>query len=447
MTGRAGSASPVWTGRPLSPTSATIPRRAPCPRGCRPTRPAASSPSPRRRPGPPATTRPPRCRRRAPGRSPPRVAASPGPTAWPCRRCRAASSPRSRPPTRPRPSTGARRPPTTSRPGSARASTCGRGFIERRYKGVPRRHGRQQRPDQDRRPVLGDRQRDAVAQRHVRASWSGRHDRHLAARRTTTARGSSGSTGATGQRRQRRRVLAGHHRRRHPVLLRAQPAARLDAGQGRRPTRRGPCRSSATTPASRATRPPSPRRLHPGLALEPGLRRRPARQLDVVLLRARRPTTTAGTWPRPTRRLRPRRHAGPDRLRHPVGRRVRRAGARRRWSSASADRCAAGRNCADAQRHVHWPDVPWDQYCDRRTCTGKFSPDVLDHQAAVAASPPRSTVARTVPRRRPVGRSRHAFPDPGDAERDRRCGWTRITHDRAWLGGDHAACRRRVRPA
>ena len=113
--------------------------------------------------------------------------------------------------------------------------------------------------DEQVRPVLEVRQRLPRPQRQVHASWSRTTPTASGGPRATTAtrRPCTRSTGAR-QRRQRRRVLDRHHRRRHPVRLRPEPAARLEHRQAPRPTPSGPSRSSATTPASPATTPATP---------------------------------------------------------------------------------------------------------------------------------------------------------------------------------------------
>ena len=94
--------------------------------------------------------------------------------------------------------------------------------------GLQRGPGRQQRPDEDRRPVLEPRQRVARPRRPVDPADQGQ--RHpVAAQERRRVQG-----GAADRRRQRRfarPALARHDRRRHPVLLRPQPPARLDQRQ------------------------------------------------------------------------------------------------------------------------------------------------------------------------------------------------------------------------
>ena len=233
------------------------PAPAPCPPGRRPTRPAASSPSPRRRPGPAGDYK-------ATSLSPSgtwQVASQSGAFTWTLPDAGAAGAGRPRTRGGAAYSSGSvdgrdgghQQPAVLGRGGLrpvARASSSA-------VQGAAPTTGRQQRPDQDRRPVLGDRQRDPVASAS-RSELAGRHRRRLATRGRRRHPGRAAHR-RRDQRRQRRRVLGGHHDRRHAVLLRAQPAARLDVGQAGDQLGLDRAGLSATTPASRATRPPSPR--------------------------------------------------------------------------------------------------------------------------------------------------------------------------------------------
>src|SRR5439155_306705 len=115
---------------------------------------------------------------------------------------------------------------------------------------------------------------------------------------------------------QRRRVLAGHHDRRDAVLLRPEPAHRLD---GRQAHDQLDVDRSGVRQQHRRTVPPEHVRgvvVRPGVPVEPRLRRRRRRQHAVVLVRHR----DQPLRPEPDRLggvdVRPRRQREPHRLRH-----------------------------------------------------------------------------------------------------------------------------------
>ena len=176
-------------------------------------------------------------------------------------------------------------------------------------------------------------------------------------------------------------------------------------------------------------------RLRPGLPLEPRLRRRPARQLDVV------PLPHRDQQVRPEhgghhRRLRARWDAVEDRVRHPVGRRVRRTGpgdgglrrggpVRRRSELRRPQRdVLARRAMGHVLLHRHVP--------------GQVLAHVLVHPAALARHHQGPQWRRTVPRRRPVG-LRPRVPGRSGLERDRALAQHRDPGGPQCLAGDHAA--------
>ena len=175
-------------------------------------------------------------------------------------------------------------------------------------------------------------------------------------------------------------------------------------GHGRRPIAVWTRRSTATTQASPAT-PPELRRLAPdaGLAVEPRLRRRPARQHHDVLLRAgdRRvrprgrprpsapPTTAAATC-----------HASSTATAATAA--ESRPTPRPRSLFDVADRCDAGPAATPttSRSQASWPDTPWDQYCTRAPCTDQLAPTFWTRSGC-----PRSA-ARCTPARRRLRRCR-----------------------------------------
>ena len=176
------------------------------------------------------------------------------------------------------------------------------GFIERRYKPCADDGATNADGEQARRPVLGATTTPPSPSTARAVSWS------RPARTTFRLKQDDGTRidrpdgpPTVGQRRPQRRVLARHHHRRHPVLLRLQPAARLGRAARRPPTRPGRCRSYGNDAGEPCHASDVRRLLVPaGLAVEPRLRRRPARQRDGLLLRPRRPTPTAATSRPPT---------------------------------------------------------------------------------------------------------------------------------------------------
>ena len=144
------------------------------------------------------------------------------------------------------------------------------------------------------------------------------------------------------------------------------PAARRAS---RRPTRPGPCRSTATTPASRATTPAtSPRSVRPrrgGGTWTTSSTRTATRWRTSTS----KETGAYGRENDPGKRttLRPRRLAGPDRVRQP--RRRRGDDAAPRAGACSTRPSGACRLLTDAgwtrtRSPAAWPDTPWDQYCE-----------------------------------------------------------------------------------
>ena len=363
----------------------------------------------RRPPARPATTPPPRCSRRRPGAA----GGNAGDFTW--------SYPMRVPPAPGRPGAGARR-SATRRPavdGRMAASNNQPSWVGEGFDWQPGLHRARYAPcaddmaggnnaHQDRRPVLGTDNADAVAHRPLRRADQGRRDGrwHL--------RGDDGSrierrTGAA-QRRQRRRVLGGHHHRRHPVLLRPQPAARLGDGQG-----------GDQLDVDRAGLRQPPRRAVPRRRRDSLHRRRGGGTSTTSSTRTATPCPT-GTPRRPTSyaraqtdaadRVRPRRLPRPDRLRHPQQHRLRhRAHAgrvrRRRPLPVHLLRHAQRGQLAG---HAVGPGVHRQPPCPIGVA------DVLDHQAAGDGH------HQGVDRQRPTATVEswtltHTFPDPGDGTR------------------------------
>ena len=175
-------------------------------------------------------------------------------------------------------------------------------------------------------------------------------------------------TGAR-QRRQRRRVLEGHHHRRHPVLLRPQPAARLDrrragdqldldrAGVRQRPGRAVPRRPPSPTRSARrrgggtstTSSTCTATRCRYWYAKETN---QYARNNDRA--RRGRPTTAAATW------------TTIDYGTAPTDRRRADSRTRARPRPMRVDFAVGGPlPDATARTHdaAHWPDTPWDQEC------------------------------------------------------------------------------------
>ncbi len=171
--------------------------------------------------------------------------------------------------------------------------------------------------------------------------------------------------------------------------------------------------------------------LHAGLALEPRLRRRPARQHHVVLVRQGDQQVRAQQHRDRPRAVRPGGWLEADRLRHAQ---------RPHRDRADAGRLRTGRPLPGRLRHqerplaghslgpgVHGQPVPH-----------RF-PDVLDHQAPGLRDHARSAAARSS-----GGRSSHTFPDPGDGTRAGL--WLDGSPTSAWSAG-RPPCRTSSSPA
>ncbi len=240
------------------------------------------------------------------------------------------------------------------------------GFVERSLRLVRRRHCRRQ--PEDRRRVLGHRQRHALAGRQELRADQGRSHRHLASERRQRVQGRAPDR--RGQRRERRRVLAGHHDRRHPVLLRSEPPARLAVGRSGDPVcldrpgvrqRRGePCHGS-TFAASWCQQ-----------AWRWNLDYVVDRHGNTITYYYQPETNSYGlnigaTTVSYTR--------GGNLLRAEYGTRQGQeysGQAPARVLFNTADRCAPGTDCAQ-HNATSFPDVPWDQNCSS-ACTTKYSP-------------------------------------------------------------------------
>ena len=197
--------------------------------------------------------------------------------------------------------------------------------------------------------------------------------------------------------------------------------------------------ATATTPASRATRRPSPRVVSAGVAVEPRLRRGHARQHHVLLVHPG------------DQQLRPQpdRHRG---LARTCGQRRCRASTtapttgpaptpptpgRRRRGSCSAPPTGAGPTGCETHDAAHWPDVPWDRECtSARPVPGLYSPTFWTTKRLASVTTQVATGAQAWKDVDAVGADRTVARSPGTATQAKLM----------WLNTDHSDWPQRRRP-
>ena len=188
--------------------------------------------------------------------------------------------------------------PTTSPPGSAKAGTISPGFIERTYRTCSD-DPTPSTASEDRRPVLGRADRHDEPRTASQSRWCRTTPPSSGTRPTTTATGSNCSP---------RPATARYNGEYWKITT--TDGIQYFFGRNSGPGRTGQAaneldldraRLRRRTPATPATTRRFAIVLQPGLAVEPGLRRRPARQRHDVLLHAgnqllRRRTTAPPAW-------------------------------------------------------------------------------------------------------------------------------------------------------